>query len=223
MCNEVSPTQRCWRPPARWDVAVPHRRGPCRVTYRSVMSRGTRPLGGWNAHDGLEQRYIADGHWREGSLVDVLRDARATAPDDTGYVDEAGSWTWTVIDELSDRWAAALLTTALQRNDRVAVLLPDGALVHIGLIAAEKAGLIAVGIGSRAGQREIAHLVHRTGARALLSGLTHDEEPTSVVFDRLRDSGALLEFHLVADEGAGTLAVRGGPIRLAVGDHRTAI
>src|SRR5829696_4767447 len=122
------------------------------------MSRGVRPLGGWNAHEGSERRYIADGHWQERSLVDVLRAARATAPNDIGYVDEVGSWTWTMIDELSDDWAAALLTTGLERNERVALLLPDGAPVHIGLLAAEKTGLIAIGIGSRAGQREIAHL-----------------------------------------------------------------
>jgi acyl-CoA synthetase len=37
------------------------------------------------------------------------------------------------------------------------------------MLACEKAGIVAVGIGSRAGAREVAHLVDRTGARTLLT------------------------------------------------------
>jgi acyl-CoA synthetase len=36
------------------------------------------------------------------------------------------------------------------------------------MLACEKAGIVAVGIGARAGEREVAHLVERAGARALL-------------------------------------------------------
>ena len=51
-------------------------------------------------------------------------------------------------------------------GDRVALQLPDGPGVHTAMLACEKAGIVAVGIGARAGAREVAHLVERTGARS---------------------------------------------------------
>jgi acyl-CoA synthetase len=56
------------------------------------------------------------------------------------------------------------------RGDRVAVLLPDGPGVHVAFLAVERAGLVIVGIGPRAGDREVEHLVGVTGARVLLAG-----------------------------------------------------
>jgi len=41
--------------------------------------------------------------------------------------------------------------------------------VHAALIGVEKAGLVAVGIGARAGDREISHLLTRTAAKALIT------------------------------------------------------
>ena len=81
-------------------------------------------------------------------MVDVLRDNVTAASQPTAYVDEHGTWTWSDVDAISDAWAEQLISAGLHRDDRVAMLLPDGAPVHIGFYAAEKAGVIAVGIGS---------------------------------------------------------------------------
>ena len=43
----------------------------------------------------------------------------------------------------------------MSRGDRVAILLPDGPGIHVAFVACEKAGLVAVGIGPRAGLAEI--------------------------------------------------------------------
>ena len=54
------------------------------------------------------------------------------------------------------------------RTNVSAVLLPDGPGAHVAYVAAERAGLIVVGIGPRAGLAEVRHLLERTGASCLL-------------------------------------------------------
>src|SRR6202030_246398 len=83
--------------------------------------------------------------------------------------------TWRDYEQRSWKMALAM-STAYERGDRVALQLADGPGVHATMLACEKAGVVAVGIGSRAGPREVEHLVERTGARALLTS----EPPESV-------------------------------------------
>jgi acyl-CoA synthetase len=46
--------------------------------------------------------------------------------------------------------------------------LPDTAAVHAAFLGVEKAGCVVVGIGARAGPREVEHLLAKTGAAAVL-------------------------------------------------------
>jgi acyl-CoA synthetase len=99
----------------------------------------------------------------------VARQARQR-PDDLAFLEAASgdALTWREYDERSSRMAATL-ATAYDPGDRIALQLPDGPAVHAVMLACEKARIVAVGIGARAGPREVAHLVERTGARALLT------------------------------------------------------
>jgi acyl-CoA synthetase len=47
--------------------------------------------------------------------------------------------------------------------------LPDGPAVHAVFVGIERAGCVAVGIGARAGDREVVHLLGLTGARTLVT------------------------------------------------------
>ena len=99
----------------------------------------------------------------------VTRNARER-PDGTAFVELASgdAMTWREYEQRS--WKMALgMSTAYERGDRVALQMPDGPALHATMVACEKAGVVAVGIGSRAGPREVEHLVKRTGARALLT------------------------------------------------------
>src|SRR5262249_21993391 len=69
--------------------------------------------------------------------------------------------------------AGALAELGLERGSRVGVLLPDGPAVHAAFVAVERAGLVIVGIGPRAGEREIEHLLTRTGASAWITDGDH--------------------------------------------------
>jgi len=99
----------------------------------------------------------------------VERNAREH-PDELAFIEAASGagMTWREYDERSSQMAATL-AAAYAPGDRVALQLPDGPAVHAVMLACEKAGIVAVGIGSRAGAREVAHLVERTGARTLLT------------------------------------------------------
>jgi acyl-CoA synthetase len=74
---------------------------------------------------------------------------------------------WLDYDRRSDRLAAAL-ACEFDPGQRVATWLPDGPAAHVAWLASEKAGLITVGIGHRAGWREVSHLLARSGAAGLV-------------------------------------------------------
>ena len=77
------------------------------------------------------------------------------------------SMTWGEYHERADRVGAAVARHP--KGARVALQIADGPGVHAAMVGCERAGVVAVGIGTRAGTREVEHLVARTGARALLT------------------------------------------------------
>lgn len=99
----------------------------------------------------------------------VARRAREQ-PDQPAFIEaiSGAALTWREYDDRSSRLAGPLADTYTP-GDRVALQLPDGPGVHAAMLACEKAGLVAVGIGPRAGAREAEYLVARTGARTLLT------------------------------------------------------
>src|SRR5205085_4275926 len=100
----------------------------------------------------------------------VARNVRER-PDALAFAEVAAGpqLTWRAYDEQSDRVASSLRQRGWARGDRVAFHLPDDATVHAVMLGIEKAGLVGVGIGARAGAREVGHLVARTGARTLIT------------------------------------------------------
>lgn len=99
----------------------------------------------------------------------VARNAHAQ-PHAIAFVEgvSGASMTWSEYDTSSDRIAGAL-AARYAPGDRVAIQIADGPAVHAALVGCEKAGVVGVGVGTRAGPREIEHLVARTGARARLT------------------------------------------------------
>ncbi len=96
---------------------------------------------------------VVDGHARE-------------RPAAAAFLWEGESLAWRDYARRSDRFAAHLLELGLEAGDRVGVMLPDGPGVHTAFLGCEKAGLVVMGIGPRAGPEEVRHLLGRSGARA---------------------------------------------------------
>jgi len=102
------------------------------------------------------------------TLSAVVRRHAQERPGAPAFVTGDDRITWSAYDAWADRLAAVLRRTGTG-GDRVAVLLPDGPAVHAAYLAVERAGRVIVGVGPRAGAREIAHLVRLTGARTLVT------------------------------------------------------
>jgi acyl-CoA synthetase len=133
------------------------------------------------------------------SLATRIDALAATQPDAPAFLGDAGSLTWREYASRSDIFAAHLAALGLAPGERVAVLLPDGPGVHVAFVGCEKAGLIVMGIGPRAGREEIRHLIAKSGAAALVSRAAARELDSRVLFAELRASGLPLREHVVVE------------------------
>lgn len=114
-------------------------------------------------HD--DARYRAAGWWGDETLAERVAALAAARPDDAAYHWAGRTLTWRAYSELAGAIARRLLGSGARTGDRCLVWLPDGGPLHAGFLACERAGLVAVGVGWRAGTRELEHLCRRTGAR----------------------------------------------------------
>jgi acyl-CoA synthetase len=152
----------------------------------------------------LADSYRAANWWQNATIAELVAELATTRPTDSAYVTESGRFTWGDYGRVSDQIASALLGAGFLAGERVAVVLPDGAAVHAALVGAEKAGLVAVGIGAKAGDRELAHLLERTGAKGLI---THEmlakNRPASDLWAKMTaECGSLLHHITVPNYGA---------------------
>jgi len=113
--------------------------------------------------------YRAEGWWGDDTVAAVVVRHAATMPDALAYIADGRRYTWSEYDADSDHIARVLLAGGHRSGDRIAVMMPDGPAVHAVFVGIEKAGLVAVGIGARAGDREVAHLLTLTGASVLVT------------------------------------------------------
>ncbi|MCP4003920.1 MAG: acyl--CoA ligase [bacterium] len=132
-------------------------------------------------------------------LADRIRALAVQQPSAPAFLIGETRLSWAEYDARSDALAHSLLACGFEHGERIAVLLPDGPDVHVAFLANEKAGLISMGIGPRAGESELEHLMRASGATGLISAELHQERSTDDVFARLRAKGLPLRRHLRID------------------------
>jgi acyl-CoA synthetase len=168
----------------------------------------------------LIDTYVGAGWWGTVTLGDVVAGHAASRPEAPAYIVVDGPaprvLTWAQYHERSSLLASLFAQAGLHRGDRLGVVLPDGATVHAVFVAAEKAGLVVVGIGARAGRAELRHLLARTGATALV---THEDllgQPAGDVVASLRLDGVSGLRHIVVPDvlefPASPVLVDGSPV-----------
>ncbi|HEV7708960.1 MAG TPA: class I adenylate-forming enzyme family protein [Asanoa sp.] len=145
----------------------------------------------------LAKRFRAEGWWGDQTLAQVIAGHAAARPDAPAFHADHGTTTWSQYDALSTELAAVLVAAGLPEGARVAVWLPDGATVHVTFVAAEKAGLTVVGIGARAGDRELAYLLAKTSATTLITMATHRGRDMATHFETLRVEVPTLAHHII--------------------------
>jgi acyl-CoA synthetase len=123
----------------------------------------------------------------------------AARPNDPAFFSEAETLSWREYAERSERFAAHLAGLGLEPGERVAILLPDGPGVHIAFVGCEKAGLVVMGIGPRAGPEEIRHLIKKSGASALVTRAASRDLDYRALCEELRSGGEALRTHVVVE------------------------
>ena len=130
------------------------------------------------------------------ALAQRIDDLAGKNPDGAAFISEDASLSWREYAERSDRFAAHLVDRGLAPGDRVAVMLPDGPGVHVAFVGCEKAGLVVMGIGPRAGSDEIRHLVRRSGASAFVTRPEWRDQDMGALFEALREEIPPLREHV---------------------------
>jgi acyl-CoA synthetase len=97
------------------------------------------------------------------TIAGVVRRNVRERPDAVAFVEGSSgeTMTWAEYDARSSE-IGSMFSTAYRPGERMVRRLPDGPDAHLVLLAWEKAGIVGVGIGSRAGSREVEHIRART-------------------------------------------------------------
>jgi acyl-CoA synthetase len=130
------------------------------------------------------------------SLAAHVRRLARERPADPAYIVDGRVLDWAGYDAAADRLARTFLALGLEPGERVAVWVPDGTPFHIAYQAAERCGLVCLGLAPRCGERELAHLLTLAAARVLVSAPEMPDGPAALRVARLRERGIGIEHHL---------------------------
>jgi acyl-CoA synthetase len=126
-------------------------------------------------------RYRAVGWWSDGTLSDAVRHNADYSPDRCAFADDPGAaLTWREFDCSADALAEQLAGVGVQRGDRVAVWHGDSTAIHVLFVAIERCGAVVIGVGARAGTREVAAILRTSQPKLLISDQQRSEAATGV-------------------------------------------
>jgi len=130
------------------------------------------------------------------SLAHQVRRLARERPRDPAFLVDERVLDWAGYDAAADRLAGIFLELGLEPGERVAVWVPDGAPFHVAYQAAERCGLVCLGLAPRCGERELAHLLALASARVLVSAPEMPDGAAATRVARLRERGLAIEHHV---------------------------
>lgn len=130
------------------------------------------------------------------SLAAHVRALARSRPHAPAFIVDERVLDWAGYDAAADRLARVFLGLGLAPGERIAVWVPDGTPFHVAYQAAERCGLVCLGLAPRCGERELAHLLSLASARTLVSAPRMAEGPAAERVARLRERGIRIDFHL---------------------------
>lgn len=148
----------------------------------------------------LVQSYRQAGWWQGESISEAVRRLGLSRPDQRAYTAAGSHATWSSYDCFADRIATALQALGLPDEARAAVLMPDGYAVHAAIVGCARAGVIAVGIGARAGDAELDHLIRRTQSQVLITPPSHRGRSVDELVGALAARGVVMPAVLEIDD-----------------------
>ena len=159
-------------------------------------------------------RFRAAGWWSDATLSDAVRRNAEHTPDRHAYLDHPGvSLSWREFDYLASTLAEQLAGIGVVRGDRIAVWHGDSAAIHVLFVAVERCGAVVVGIGARAGAREVAAILRNSRPKILISDQQRSGLATRAAAD-VADECPLLTLVLGGDTDVLRLNVDAEPREL---------
>jgi acyl-CoA synthetase len=144
-----------------------------------MTAGGLDTLGSPAFTDEESARYRAAGWWSDMTLSDAVTHNAVQRPDRIAYVDYPGAeLTWREFDYAASSLAEQLAGAGVRRGDRVAVWHGDSTAIHALFVAIERCGAVVVGIGARAGTREVAAILHTSLPKMLVSDARRNDDAT---------------------------------------------
>jgi acyl-CoA synthetase len=126
-------------------------------------------------------RYRAAGWWTDSTLSDAVRHNADRLPDRCAFADDPGAaLTWREFDRSADALAQQLAGLGVQPGDRVAVWHGDSTAIHVLFVAIERCGAVVVGIGARAGTREVTAILRTSQPKLLINDQQRSADATAV-------------------------------------------
>ncbi|MEY4228234.1 MAG: hypothetical protein RLZ84_826 [Actinomycetota bacterium] len=140
--------------------------------------------------------FEASGWWGNLSIADYIDQNVARSAHSPAFIAGDEVLTWAEYSNYSSIFASSLIASGIGTDQKVAVMLPDGPSVHSAFVGTEKAGVVAVGIGPRAGDAEIEYLLRKTGATNFVTHAVVNGRPAEEVLTALRGRGVNIERHI---------------------------
>ncbi|HRE00009.1 MAG TPA: AMP-binding protein, partial [Ilumatobacteraceae bacterium] len=86
--------------------------------------------------------YVRDGWWRTDTVGDIVTANAAANPAGRAFTEGHTHLSWSELDRIAWVIAARLVERGIAPRSRVAVMMPDGPLVHAVYVGVERAGAI---------------------------------------------------------------------------------
>ncbi len=135
-----------------------------------MSAGGLDTVGSPAFNDEDSARYRAAGWWSDLTLSDAVRRNAEHSPHRCAYADDPGiALTWREFDDSATALAEQLAGVDVVPGDRVAVWHGDATAIHLLFVAIERCGAVVVGIGARAGTREVAAILRNSQPKLLIS------------------------------------------------------
>jgi benzoate-CoA ligase len=96
-----------------------------------------------------------------------LLGANAGRPAKTAFIDDAGAVTYAELDERARRFAAALKERGVKREERVLILMQDGADWPVAFLGAMLAGVVPVGVNTLLTADDLAYMLEHSRAQVV--------------------------------------------------------
>lgn len=161
------------------------------------------------------QHYRASGWWADDTVADAVAGHVDRQPHAVAYLGGDERLTWIELHERALALAGGLARAGVERGERVGVWVPDSPLQHLIFLALEHAGATVVGIGSRAGRREVERLLAKANAPYLV---TAGDRTDAAAAMRASETGRTVA-HITVSSPHGDGDIDGAPLVLGALDE----